>query len=172
MRQAWLAQLPLPTLLESVNAVLPAVKEPQMYATLAALRFDTPSHVEFALAGHPAILHYRRNSQDITHRTMEQFPLGLMPNPGYVSAQVSCDPGDLFVVVSDGLIETANANEEEFGLARLEQLIVSHAAEGLPEIYDDLMHAVSNFGEQRDDRTVLIVRMREKTQDQGIRTVG
>ena len=172
MRQAWLAQLPLPALLESVNAVLPAVKEPQMYATLAALRFDTPSHVEFALAGHPAILHYRRNSQDITHCTMEQFPLGLMPNPGYVSAQVSCDPGDLFVVVSDGLIETANANEEEFGLARLEQLIVSHAAEGLPEIYDDLMHAVSNFGEQRDDRTVLIVRMREKTQDQGIRTVG
>ena len=94
---------------------------------------------------------------------MEQYPLGLMPKPGYVSAQVNCDPGDLFVVVSDGLIETVNGNEEEFGLARLEQLVVTHATECLPEIYEDLMHAVSDFGEQRDDRTVLIVRIREKT---------
>lgn len=163
MRQAWLAQLPLPALLESVNAVLPAVKEPEMYATLAALRFGAPSHVEFTLAGHPAILHYRRNSQDISRCVMEQYPLGLMPKPGYVSAQVNCDPGDLFVVVSDGLIETANGNEEEFGLARLEQLVVIHATECLPEIYEDLMHAVSDFGVQRDDRTVLIVRIREKT---------
>jgi len=163
MRQAWLAQLPLPTLLESVNAVLPAVKEPQMYATLAALRFDTPSHFEFALAGHPAIVHYRRNSEDITHCAMEQFPLGLTPRPGYVSAQVNCDPGDLFVVVSDGLIETENRNEGEFGLARLEQFVVIHARESLPEIYEDLLHAVSDFGEQRDDRTVLIVLIREKT---------
>lgn len=167
MRQAWLAQLPLPALLESVNAVLPAVKEPEMYATLAALRFGTPSHAEFVLAGHPAILHYRRNSQDISRCAMEQYPLGLMPKPGYVSAQVTCDPGDLFVVVSDGLIETVNGNEEEFGLARLEQLVAIHATECLPKIYEDLIHAVSDFGEQRDDRTVLIVRIRETTQIRG-----
>jgi Stage II sporulation protein E (SpoIIE) len=146
MRQAWLAQQPLPALLESVNAVLPAVKEPEMYATLAALRFDAPSQVEFALAGHPAILHYHRKSQEISRCEMRQYPLGLVPKPGYVSAQVNYDPGDLFVVVSDGLIETANGNEEEFGLARLEQSVVAHATECLPEIYDALMHAVSDFG--------------------------
>jgi Stage II sporulation protein E (SpoIIE) len=172
MRQAWLAQQPLPAILESVNAVLPAVKEPEMYATLAALRFDVPSQVEFALAGHPAILHYHPNTQDISRCAMQQYPLGLVTKPGYVSARVNCDPGDLFVVVSDGLLETANGNEEEFGLARLEQSVVAHATERLPEIYEALMHAVSDFGEQRDDRTVLIVRIRERTEDQGIRTIG
>jgi serine phosphatase RsbU (regulator of sigma subunit) len=75
-------------------------------------------------------------------------------------------------VVSDGLIETANGNEEEFGLARLEQSSVAHATECLPEIYEALMHAVSDFGEQCDDRTVLIVRIREKTEEQGLRTIG
>ena len=172
MRQAWLAQQPLPAILESVNAVLPAVKEPEMYATLAALQFDAPSQVEFALAGHPAILHHHRKSQEISRCEMRQYPLGLLAKPGYVSAQVNYDPGDLFVVVSDGLIETANGNEEEFGLARLEQSVVAHATECLPEIYEALMHAVSDFGEQRDDRTVLIVRIREKTEEQGIRTIG
>jgi hypothetical protein len=29
----------------------------------------------------------------------------------------------------------------------------------LPQIYEAIMHAVSDFGEQRDDRTVLLVRV-------------
>lgn len=59
MRQAWLTKQSLSALLESVNTVLPAVKEPEMYATLAALRFDGFSRAEFALVGHPSVLHYR-----------------------------------------------------------------------------------------------------------------
>ena len=170
IRQAWLTQQPLPALLESVNAVLPAVKEPEMYATLAALRFDVSSQVEIALGGHPAILHYHEKTRGITRCAMQQYPLGLVAEPGYESAQVSYDPGDLFVVVSDGLIETVNADDEEFGLARLEKSIVANATKALPEIYEALMHAVSDFGEQRDDRTVLIVRMRDEAEDQGVRT--
>jgi cytochrome c oxidase subunit IV len=160
IRQASPTQQPLPALLESVNAVLPAVKEPEMYATLAGLRFEASSQVEIALAGHPPMLHYHQKSQEISRCAMQQYPLGLVAEPGYVSAQVSCEPGDLFVVVSDGLIETVNADDEEFGLARLGKSVVAHATEGLPEIYEALMQAVSDFGEQRDDRTVLIVRIR------------
>jgi Stage II sporulation protein E (SpoIIE) len=166
IRQAWLTQQPLPALLESVNAVLPAVKEPEMYATLAALRFGASSQVEFAVAGHPPILHYHEKSHDISRCAMRQYPLGLVPQPGYASEHVCCDPGDLFVVVSDGLIETMNAGIEEFGLARLEKSVLAHATESLPEIYEALLRAVSDFGEQRDDRTVLIVRIREKAEDQ------
>jgi phosphoserine phosphatase RsbU/P len=160
IRQAWLTQPPLPALLTSVNTVLPAVKEPEMYATLAALRFDASSRVEIALAGHPPILHYHGKSQEISRCAMQQYPLGLVAQPGYVRAQDSYVPGDLFVVVSDGLIETVNANDEEFGLGRLGETVVAHAMERLPEIYEALMHAVSEFGEQRDDRTVLIIRIR------------
>ena len=102
---------------------------------------------------------------------MRQYPLGLVPEPGYASEQVRCDPGDLFVVVSDGLLETVNAADEEFGLARLEKSVVAHATESLPKLYEALMHAVSDFGEQRDDRTVLIVRIRDEAEVQGIRTI-
>jgi sigma-B regulation protein RsbU (phosphoserine phosphatase) len=131
-----------------------------MYATLGALRFDASSQVEIALAGHPPILHYHKKSQDISRCTMQQYPLGLVAEPGYVSAQISCDPGDLFVVTSDGLIETVNADDEEFGLVRLGKSVVAHATERLQEIYEALMNAVSEFGEQRDDRTVLLIRIR------------
>ncbi len=161
IRQASLTHQPLPALLASVNTVLPAVKEPEMFATLAALRFDGSSEVEIALAGHPPILHYHEKSREVSRCTMRQYPLGLVAEPGYASTRVRCDPGDLFVVTSDGLIETENADDEEFGLERLGKAVAAHGTDRLPEIYEALMRAVSEFGEQRDDRTVLIVRIRE-----------
>ena len=159
VRQALRTQQSLPALLESVNAVLPAVKEPEMYATLVALRFHGLSQVELALVGHPPVLHYRGESQDIRRHAMQQYPLGLVAMPDYVSVQVSCGPRDLFIVVTDGLTETLNAADQEFGLERIEKLIAAHATESLPEIYETIMNAVSDFGKQRDDRTVLLVRV-------------
>jgi serine phosphatase RsbU (regulator of sigma subunit) len=159
IRQALRTQQSLPALLESVNAVLPAVKEPEMYATLVALRFHGLSQVELALVGHPPVLHYRGESQDIRRHAMQQYPLGLVAMPDYVSVQVSCGPRDLFIVVTDGLTETLNAADQEFGLERIEKLIAAHATESLPEIYETIMNAVSDFGKQRDDRTVLLVRV-------------
>lgn len=64
--------------LESADRVLPAVKEANMYATLALLYFDASSEAEYSLAGHPPILHYRAPTGDIARLAMEQFPLGLM----------------------------------------------------------------------------------------------
>ena len=48
-------QMPVAAL-ESVDRVLPDLKKPEMYATLALLRFDGSSEAEYALAGHPPIL--------------------------------------------------------------------------------------------------------------------
>ena len=159
IRQALRTQQSLPALLESVNAVPPAVKEPEMYATLAAFRFHGSSQVELALVGHPPVLHYREESQDIRRYAMQQYPLGLVAKPDYVSLHVSCAPRDLFVVVTDGLTETVNAADQEFSLEGIEKSIAAHIMDSLPQIYEAIMHAVSDFGEQRDDRTVLLVRV-------------
>jgi serine phosphatase RsbU (regulator of sigma subunit) len=50
-------------LLESADRVLPATKEPDMFATLALLRFDSPGEADYAIAGHVPILHYRDRSR-------------------------------------------------------------------------------------------------------------
>lgn len=89
---------------------------------------------------------------------MQQYLLGLVAELGFVSAHVSCDPGDLFVVMTDDLTETLNSADEECGLAHLEESVAAHATESLPQIYETLMRAVSDFREQRNDRTVLLIR--------------
>jgi hypothetical protein len=85
-------------ILESADRVLPAVKEPNMYATLALLYFDGSSEAEYSLAGHPPILHYRGPTREVARLAMEQFPLGLMPGGRYSSERVAYSSRDLFLM--------------------------------------------------------------------------
>lgn len=146
-------------LLESADRVLPAVKEPEMYATLALLQFDGSAQAEYALAGHLPILHYRQRSQDVARLAMQQFPLGLFPGGSYTSRRVPYSSRDLFLVLSDGISEVRNHSDEEFGLPRLEQLLMQYAAEPLPRIWELIMEHVRHHGLQQDDQTLLLLRV-------------
>jgi sigma-B regulation protein RsbU (phosphoserine phosphatase) len=146
-------------LLESADRVLPAVKEPDMYATLALLQFSGPAQVEYALAGHVPILHYRDQTSDTVRLSMEQFPLGLIPGGCYTSQRVACSANDLFLMLTDGISEVPNGQDQEFGLERLEQLLTQHSAKPLPEIWERVMDRVRQHGLQQDDQTLLLVRV-------------
>ena len=148
-------------LLESADRVLPDVKSPEMFATLALLRFDGAPQVEYSLAGHLPILHYRKRSHDVVRLFMQQFPLGLLPGSSYASAQVAASPGDLFLMLTDGISETVNEKDEEFGLGRIEKLLTENASKPLPEIWQLVMDEATDHGPQQDDRTLLIARVRE-----------
>jgi hypothetical protein len=153
-----LRQMPVAAF-ESVDRVLPDLKEPGMFATLALLRFDGANEAEYALAAHPPILHYRHGSRDTARLSMEQLPLGLIPGGCYASKRVIYSPCDLFLMVTDGITEVANARDEEFGLTRLQELLTRHAARALPEIWDLIMQEVRQYGPQQDDQSLLLLRV-------------
>lgn len=150
----------IPDLLEAANRVLPTVKQPGMYATIACLFFTEGRQVEHSLAGHPPVLHYRAATAEIERHAMNQFPLGLMPAPGYQSARVPCEPGDLFVLVSDGIVEATDAAGAEFGLEGVERVIGTCADKPLEQITNTLFAVLKTFGPPADDQSVLLVRVR------------
>jgi hypothetical protein len=149
----------LPDVIGAVCRVLPEVKPAEMYATFAGLRFAGRGQVEYLIAGHPAILHYHAASRKVERRGMEQFPLGLTGNCAYESSIASYDPGDLFVLISDGVIETEDAQGAEFGFKRVEPVVVRHGAEPLKEIMGQMMGELAKFGNRTDDQTVLLIRV-------------
>jgi len=161
MRMAFHFRHKPPGLLQSADRVLPAVKEPDMYATLALLSFDNSIEVEYALAGHPPILHYRANSRNTARLAMEQLPLGLIPGGHYSSARAAYAAGDVFLLLTDGIPDAENEKGEDFGLDRVEQILISHAAEPLPQIWDAVMDAARRHGPPEDDQTLLLLRVRE-----------
>jgi serine phosphatase RsbU (regulator of sigma subunit) len=158
MRVSLELKQPPTALLENADRVLPSLKEPDMYATLALLRFDHSPAAEYCLAGHPPILHYRKHSNDVARLTMQQFPIGLIGDARYTSARTQYSPGDLFLILTDGITEVADERGEEFGLERVERLVVSRAAHPLPEIWELIRNAVIAFGPQRDDQSALMIR--------------
>ena len=145
--------------LESADRVLPAVKEPNMYATLALLYFDSSSEAEYSLAGHPPILHYRGSARDVARLGMEQFPLGLIPGGRYSSQRVTYFPRDLFLMMTDGISEVPDANDDEFGLDRLEQLLRDNAEQPLRQLWELIMGEVKRHGVPQDDQTLLLLRV-------------
>jgi len=161
MRMAFQFQHTPVSLLESADRVLPAVKTSDMYATLALLSFDNSMEAEYAIAGHPAILHYRAESRDAERLSMEQFPLGLIPGSNYASARVAFAPSDVFLMLTDGIPDAANERDEEFGLDRVEQILISHAAEPLSQLWDAVISEARRHGPPEDDQTLLLLRVRD-----------
>ncbi len=91
------------------------------------------------------------------------LPLGMLPAAGYDEATVALQPGDLLVMVSDGITETQNGKGEEYGRTRLERLLREAQQQPLAVLLDLLFADVAHFGEHRpaaDDRTVVVLRAR------------
>jgi serine phosphatase RsbU (regulator of sigma subunit) len=146
--------------LDTVNRVLPAVKEPAMYATLAAIRFGAADRdVEYTLAGHLPILHYRAAAGTTEPLTLQQFPLGFFDDSRYETRRVGCAPGDVFALFSDGIVETANAMDDQFGVDRVAAQLTAIPSKPIEEILEAVLAAAAAHGSSHDDRSILVIRV-------------
>lgn len=159
-----LFDLPSPTaVFQRLNEVLPAVKEPNMYATATALHIhvsDTESacRVDYAIAGQPAMLRVSRDGSGC-RLADQQLPLGLLTAPPYNGHTIELNPGDLLLIATDGILESANRAGDEFGLDGLEAVLREHHTATLPAIAASIHAVLSASFVQDDDQTLLLVRL-------------
>jgi hypothetical protein len=148
----------LPLLLDRLDNVLPTVKESHMYAAFAALQLGSGGRVRHALAGHPPVLHYCRANGAFCELSLEQFPLGLVPDAQFAAMEIHVEPGDLLLIATDGILETSNAQDREFGTEGLRGCVESNPEAPLPQLATNILAAVATWGKQQDDQTLLLVR--------------
>jgi len=159
-----LLDLPSPTaVFERLNEVLPAVKEPHMYATCTALRIrpagdGVPCRVEYAIAGQPAMLHSSSDGH-VSQLADQQLPIGLLAGPAYNGHEVYLQPGDVLLIATDGILEATNKAGDEFGLDQLEGILSESRSQGLAAIAHNIHAALSGSYAQDDDQSLLLVRL-------------
>jgi serine phosphatase RsbU (regulator of sigma subunit) len=94
------------------------------------------------------------------------LPLGAMEDNRYYSLSITLNPGDLLLLLSDGLVEARNAVNEMFGLPRLESLVADCAVhQSAQEIVDTVLSTVQTFispASAQDDMTLVVVKSRKK----------
>jgi phosphoserine phosphatase RsbU/P len=146
-------------LLNTLNSVLSDLKSPTMFATFAGVQGDGGPNLQFTVAGHLPILHYHATTAAVSELSIPQVPLAMFSDRVFTSSTVTCDAGDLLIILTDGLVEVFDKDDEEFGFERLKTLIHSHAAAPLEAIETRVFDAVRAHGTQLDDQTLLLIRV-------------
>ena len=150
---------PLDAIVNDLNRVVHDLTRPEAFVTFSCLRFEEQGKAAYAIAGHLSILVYRRRTSAIEELPNEHLPLGVVRNETYAARSASCEPGDLFVLLTDGFMETLNERDEQFGEQRIKDVIARHAERPLAEIGQALTAAVEAHGPAGDDQTILLARV-------------
>jgi sigma-B regulation protein RsbU (phosphoserine phosphatase) len=158
MRYGLLLRRPLKNLVTDLNRVLPQVKQPSMFVTMAALRFDGSEEMEYVSAGHVPLLHFRKRSNDVVRHYAQQHPLGLLAGDDCVSSRIRFDTGDILLLPTDGAVELGEELGTDEGLEVLARTMRNFNKNPLPEILELFQRAINRRGAQLDDRTLLLVR--------------
>jgi sigma-B regulation protein RsbU (phosphoserine phosphatase) len=91
------------------------------------------------------------------------MPLGLVEDQEYAMLEpLPLDPGDILVLLTDGILEATSPQGESFGWQRALDAVQRSREKAARDICEDLMGVVSGFcggAEVADDRTVLVVKV-------------
>jgi sigma-B regulation protein RsbU (phosphoserine phosphatase) len=129
--------------------------------------YDAPTRrLTLSNAGSPYPL-LVRNGHVVSIR-LEGVPLGLLPETQYDESVIDLEPGDVVLFASDGIVESENAAEEEFGLARLSALLAGISADDSSEQIAEKILAETDTHTgagiaPHDDRTLIVLRVTDES---------
>ncbi|MEM1330948.1 MAG: PP2C family protein-serine/threonine phosphatase [Planctomycetota bacterium] len=119
-------------------------------------------------AGHGPLLIYRAASGAVEAFNADAIPLGVYEMEEEVEAIAhDLDAGDVFLLLTDGFFEWANASGEQFGTRRLVEAFSRHGSGDAQAVIDGIRSEVESFTggtPQPDDLTAVVIRRNE---DQG-----
>ncbi len=128
---------------------------------------DPATHeLRFHSGGQGPIFHYQAATGAWVRHKPTSFPMGAMPLTSLRPAvTIGMQPGDILVVVSDGIFEYENSKGEQFGERRVQDFVQANCDKPMTELVALLMQSVQAFAEgapQEDDMTAVLVK-REQT---------
>ncbi len=130
-------------------------------AFLGAL--DTRDHsLTYHAGGQGPLFQLHAGTGEWESREATTFPMGMMEIMRLTKAQVfDLGPGDIICLVSDGILEYPNREDEQFGDARFAEIVRANQNEPMTRLIELVLHAVEGFGagvSQPDDMTMLMIR--------------
>ena len=153
----------LTQVMSKANAVLVEDLQDGRFVTVCLALLDPQaSTLNHFSAGHGPLIHYTAASDSFIELPATTLPLGITTEIACEpAAEIRLDPGDMFVLITDGFFEWARPDGEQFGLQRLREVIRAHRNRPCSELIRTLHQAVVDFGQgtpQEDDLTAIIIR--------------
>lgn len=141
-----------------LNDLIHRSTDPRHYMTLALLSYD-PGSRRGMLTNAGQLAPYRISEGRVESLSLPSFPLGLFPDRQFPSREYSFAAGDRLVLLTDGLVEASDANDEPFGFERLEAVLRANVSASAAVLRDALLAAVREHcgGKEPDDDCTLVI---------------
>ena len=154
-------------ILERVNLYLHESTDPAHFATLFLAIFDPAAGTLcYSSGGHNAPV-LRRTDGQIELLEKGGLPLGAFDFGSYEEETITLGPGDTLFMYTDGLTETRNGTDEEFGEKRVEKLLENRSdlpAAHLLDIMHSELKTFSGCDVADDDVTLVALKVHHAAQ--------
>lgn len=153
-------------IVKGVNSDLCRLSPAAPMASLFLARLDPISgKFDYCSAGHPPGLLLRAGGD--LESLSEGGPLiGVLENASFKKGSVELLEGDVFLACTDGVLESVNQEDSEFGYERLEEQLRVAGGGSAEALLFSVLGAVQDFAATRplvDDLSIVIVRRRTQT---------
>jgi serine phosphatase RsbU (regulator of sigma subunit) len=151
-----------------LNQSLYEETEADRYATLFLATVNVGTlELSYVNAGHTAPLFYRKWTLTKHRQTPEPFekggpPLGILSGSQYQCGRILLQEGDVLVLYTDGVLDAANAEQEQFGEERFAEIVRSSLSLSAAEICQrvaERLEAFTGVTPQWDDITLATVKV-------------
>lgn len=144
------------TSVELINSALNTNIEDDMYATLDICVLDLyTGNAEFVKTG--ACPTYIKNKEEVRTLKETAMPAGMLTNIELTTYDTDIENGDIIVMCSDGIIESAGQNKESW----LKEILGELSTDNVQKIADIIIReAIDNsLGIAKDDMTILVAKV-------------
>lgn len=159
-------------ILVKVNSYLSKNIPPGIFVTVfLGLYLSDKKTLQVVSAGHNPMLFYQASKNELNRVNPKGMPLGIPVlktnafEDRLEEVEINLKPGDLFFVFTDGITEATGRDGQQFGMERLEQLIVDKASENKDDTLYDITEKIkgsiddfTGFDRPSDDITFIIGR--------------
>ncbi len=147
----------------SLNEMIYNDTKSEKYLSIFLGLVDTRRNgLHYINAGHvPPILIQGETGQ---YRMLEEggTVIGLFPRAEYSRGAADLAPGDILVGCTDGILESMNTAEEEYGTARLAAAVSRNRSKSAQAIIDAVLTDVNEFargGKHTDDKILMVMKV-------------
>ena len=148
------------------NNALSKCLDKSSFITLALFIIDLETKsINLARAGHCLPLFYKNDKKEAFEVQSKGLGLGMMRNKNYLSyiekKEILYCSGDILLLYTDGIIESINEYNEEFGMERLKNILNTNANLAAKQLIDKIIEELYNFTGTKninDDYSILVVK--------------
>ena len=134
------------------------------FVTAAYVYLDLEKKImKYGGAGHPPLLLWRKSTGSASEVLENGLVMGQFEEAAYDSLELPIEAGDRFSLYTDGILETSNPAQEEFGTARFMQFMEANNKLAAGPFADALLLELARWLEQppgeghKDDISLLTV---------------